>query len=369
MEDFLIATLYDYNRVMTENYLLHSWGKKPEQKKAEKKYNHWYYEKFKDRWKTKYNKGQSRSIGSSSKVVPSGKSGSLEGPAYDYTTTSSTEPHKDKQRSTATKLTNALQIGAKALIGGGAIALGAKIVGAGMLAAAASPVAAGLAIAAGVGVTGYGALKAISAGSRVAKAIAAEIRNASYDKHREKEPIDPKSGFHMKDQNLSPEEDIKRCNPKNQNFDSGTKNNCVLCSVTYDLRRRGLDVEAKEADTGYQVRDIDRWYDGAEKWKIGNTKDGKTMSQEALYENIETFKNIPEKANSSGIIVVTWGSTGSGHAMHYEVKNGELIISDPQTGKIYNNYKKVLKKCSEVSMIDLTNATPKYDQIRKECCV
>ena len=363
MDDFLITTLYEYNRISAEDYLRHSWGKKPEQKKAEKKYNHWYYEKFKDRWKTKYNKDNgSKSVGSSSKAESNSRS-KLNGPAYDYTTESSTSPHKDSSKSFATKMTAAINLGMNAIIGGGAIAYGVKLTSAGVLTA--NP----LLTAAGVGVTAYGAVRAISAGSKATKAIISEIKNASYDRHREKEPIDPKSGFHKKDQNLSPEEDIKRCNPKNQNFDSGTKNNCMLCSVTYDLRRRGLDVEAKEADYGYNVKDIDRWYNGVEKYQIGNTKDGKTVSQDALVDNIEAFKKMPGKNKSSGLIVVTWSKNGGGHAMHYEMKDGEFVISDPQSGKIYKDYKKVLRNCSEASILDLSSAEPNYDQIRKECCV
>jgi hypothetical protein len=111
MDDFLIATLYEYNRCMAEDYLSHSWGKKPEQKKAEKKYNHEYYEKFKNKWKTKYYHYEKKLRDGAAKIFDSKKQSSAKasvgaskksdsgskysGVAYDYTTATKSSPHLD----------------------------------------------------------------------------------------------------------------------------------------------------------------------------------------------------------------------------------------------------------------------------------
>lgn len=355
MDDFLITTLYEYNRISAEDYLLHSWGKKPEQKKAEKKYNHWYYEKFKDRWKTKYNKGQSGSIGSSSKTVngESSQPRKYSGVAYDYTTTTKKTPHLDTEAvDRSKKLTRAIKIGAEALIGVGGVLGGAALMT--VLPSIGAPLATA------------GAYFAYSAGSKIVKGIVGEIKNKRYKEQREKEPIDPKTGFHVKTERLSPEQDIQRVNPQHYDLDDGTKNNCMLCSVSYDLRRRGYDVQANRADSGYNIQDIARWYKGAEVIPIKNTSDGKSIDNNKIVSDFEdAVKKQGEGA--SGIITVEWTSNGGGHAMHYEYRDGQIYISDPQTGKIYKNPKDVLKLTSGASIIRLDNKEVNWKAV-KECC-
>lgn len=205
-------------------------------------------------------------------------------------------------------------------------------------------------------------------GSKVVNGIVGEIKNKQYQKQREKEPIDPKTGFHVKQENLSPPEDVKRVNPQHYDLDDGTKNNCMLCSVTYDLRRRGYDVQANRADTGYNINDISRWYKNTEVVPIFNSADGSVanIDPDLIVKNFETaVKNQGEGA--SGIITVEWSKSGSGHAMHYEYRNGRVYISDPQTGEIYSNSKDVLQYTSGASIVRLDNKEVNWKAV-KECC-
>lgn len=371
MDDFLITTLYEYNRCMAEDYLSHSWGKKPEQKKAEKKYNHEYYEKYKNKWKTKYyhyekklrdgaakifdSKKQSSakaSIGASKK---SGSGSKYSGVAYDYTTTTKSSPHLDTNAvDKAKKMTRALKIGAEAVIGIGGLIGGAALT-------TVLPYT-------GVSVMAASAALTYSAGSKITKAIVGEIKNKKYQKQREKEPIDPKTGFHVKQENLSPEEDIKRVNPQHYDLDDGTKNNCMLCSVTYDLRQRGYDVQANRADTGYNIQDLTRWYKNAEVTPVPNIPNATLpeLNSSLIASNFEKIVQ-DQGEGASGIITVEWAKSGSGHAMHYEYRNGKVYISDPQTGKIYSNPEDVLQYTSGASIVRLDNKEVNWKAV-KECC-
>ena len=353
MDDFLITTLYEYNRISAEDCLLHSWGKKPEQKKAEKKYNHWYYEKFKDKWKTKYNKN---GIGASSDTraehVPKNPK-RYTGVAYDYVSKSSSDPHLDMKSVDITKkITRALKIGAEAVIGIGGFIGGAALT-------TVIPTA-------GIGMMTASAAITYNAGSKIVNGIVGEIRNTKYKKQREKEPIDSKTGFHVKTENLSPEEDIKRVNPQVNDLDAGTKNNCMLCTVSYDLRRRGYDVQANKADTPYYINDISRWYKNAQAVPIKNSYDGTNIDSGMIMTNFEDA--VKKQGNgASGIIVVEWSSNGGGHAMHYEYRDGKIYLSDPQTGKIYNDPRKILKKSSGASIMRLDDKEVNWETV-KECC-
>lgn len=379
MDDFLITTLYEYNRCMAEDYLSHSWGKKPEQKKAEKKYNHEYYEKYKNKWKTKYyhyekklrdgaakifdSKKQSSakaSVGASKKSVDgSDQPKRYSGVAYDYVSTTKSTPHLDTEVVDKTKkMTRAMKIGAEAITGIGAIAGGIAL---GMVGAPILATAGAFAVGAGLGLT-------MMSGAKIVDGIVGEIKNKKYQKQREKEPIDPKTGFHVKQENLSPAEDIKRVNPQNKDLDDGTKNNCMLCSVTYDLRQRGYDVQANRADTGYNIQDLTRWYKNPEVEAVPNSPTGKLedIDSSLIASNFETLvKNQGEGA--SGIVVVEWQKSASGHAMHYEYKNGKVWISDPQTGEIYSNPKEILQYTQGASIVRLDNQEVNWKAV-KECC-
>lgn len=365
MDDFLITTLYEYNRISAEDYLLHSWGKKPEQKRAEKKYNHWYYEKFKDRWKTKYNKNTSSKAGSAQadysdsprkrEYTITTQPKHYTGSAYAYRIKTTSEPHLDsKSVDVAKKMTRALKIGADAVIGIGGLIGGAALM----------PIVPAL----GVGAMVIGAAHTYSAGKKIASGIIGEIKNKKYQQQREKEPIDPKTGFHVKTEKLSPEEDIKRVNPQFNDLDAGTKNNCVLCSVTYELRKRGYDVQANRADEGYGMSDLSRWYKDVTVTPLHNSlnDEGKVIDSHRIEEDFE-YRVKQQGEGASGILWVEWNKNGSAHAMHYEYRDGKIYINDPQTGTIYDNPHKVLKMTSGASIIRLDDKEVNWDGV-KECC-
>jgi hypothetical protein len=190
-------------------------------------------------------------------------------------------------------------------------------------------------------------------------AATAELRKKLAEHRKSKEPIDPKSGFHVKsDANASKIDDMKNVNPGFTDLSDNTKNNCMLCTTTYDLRRRGYDVTAEEVRSGYQTGDVKRWYPDAEIHKVKN------------YSTVDELINNTEKAISKqgdgarGNIMVTW-QQGGGHSMAYEVENGKVVIYDCQTGTRYENAGDILKYTNTVSYARLDNVEPDYDKIKE----
>ena len=73
--------------------------------------------------------------------------------------------------------------------------------------------------------------------------------------------IDPTTGFRLIDKPESDDKLLQRINPgrikflnsfyKNKEIINGSSQNCMLCTTTYELRKRGFDVHAGYSTTGY----------------------------------------------------------------------------------------------------------------------
>jgi len=199
-------------------------------------------------------------------------------------------------------------------------------------------------------------LKKIKIGKRfsredIAQRKLEEIRNSK------KGPIDEKTGFHLKTKNMTAEEDIKHVNPVHSNSNN-TNNNCVYCSATYEVRRRGYDVTANLSSKPMNGRaEIHKMFPKA---KVNNidpynliSKNGSSINPQIgdlnkakKYEDLASngdnreyakivINNLSKEKNSRGCLHVSWGF-GGGHAINYEVKNGNVRIFDGQNGKIYS---------------------------------
>lgn len=383
-------------------YLQHGWGTDAASKLKQKIYNSKYYDKYKNLWKTKYyhyeKKGRKttedikdtlskglKSYGENWKRGAQSISNGLSnlkkrnaqatsknstsaaqnqnasnrrysGVAQDFTSTSSNQSHTYSafQEFVADFISNGrkTRLIRNTIMGSAGIMAGAKLISVGTLTANPFLVAGGAALAA------IGTVKALSAGKTVTEAVVAEVKASNIEKRKEAEPIDKKSGFHINTQNLSEEENLKAVNAKYKNLDLGTKNNCVLCSVTYELRQRGLDVTANTADQGYYMSDVNRWFPDAEAESIPPSEfQGDDFKK----------KCIAQGDGASGIVMVSW-KKGGGHAMHYKVKNGKVIISDGQSSQVYDDISKLTPYIEDISLIRLDNQEPDYDAIRKEVC-
>lgn len=200
---------------------------------------------------------------------------------------------------------------------------------------------------------------AASAGIDISKA---KRFNKQCEKEREEAPIDKKSKLKMKTKDLTREEDAKRVNPSRKldaykGVGSGSNNNCVNCTMTYEMRRRGYEVQAKMSMTGRNGADVGKsYFKGAKKVSVQEApKFNKNDQDEFIrYYNKEeplaragrnkalaakTIESIKKNSppGSRGQICVRW-DRNCGHSMAYEVTaDGKLNIIDGQIGKVYND--------------------------------
>lgn len=205
-------------------------------------------------------------------------------------------------------------------------------------------------------------------------AASAKHKVNSYMKNREKNStLDESTGLYMKhDGEYSDKQDLAAVNPGFKNFNSNTKNNCMLCTTTYDLRQRGYDVTAQLDSQGYNFGDLKRWYPKAKFEKSTRVNsDGSVMKRKDYINN--TINMIQKQGDGARGNLMVWfakgwdGSGGGGHSMVYEVRGDKVIIKDGQTGKVYKNPQKILAMTDASSFARLDNIDPDMKRIKAEC--
>lgn len=201
----------------------------------------------------------------------------------------------------------------------------------------------------------------------------ANHKEKKFKKEREKNPIDKKTGFHKKTTEMTADEDMERVNPAFKNWDQNTKNNCTLCTMAYELRRRGYDVQARKATKGYDANDLVKdWYKNS-KPKItegsmsnqdifdaiekGEAPTIKKENQDRMIQNtLSTVKK--QKDGARGQLAIVWDQSISGHSVSYAVEKGEMTIYDTQSNEKFVGDKaceKYLRKTSQVYVTRLDN--------------
>lgn len=121
----------------------------------------------------------------------------------------------------------------------------------------------------------------------------------------------------------SADDDMKAVNPLYKEGGMDARNNCVLCSVTYDMRRRGYDTCAKLTKNPTHFPEIMKEVYG-EYPDMGNSGD-------PTFADVEKKMLSQYKDKTRGIMVVS-GAFG-GHAIAFEVEDRQVIIRDAQSGK------------------------------------
>lgn len=213
--------------------------------------------------------------------------------------------------------------------------------------------------------------------ARGGQAVAASIKTKKVEKIRAKSKVDKKTGLHLKESEMTEKEDMNMINPSFANFDRNTKNNCMLCTTAYDMRRRGYEVSANKASVGYEEKDALKWYNGAKLEKsVPYSKNDKYTTRlktsagatfglnRGITSKVE--KDLLKQGNGArGNLMMTWDYNGNGHSVVYEVVNNKVILRDCQTGKIYNNPATLLNRSVGASYIRLDNIQPNYKNIKE----
>ncbi|MBP5596085.1 MAG: hypothetical protein J6Y02_11935 [Pseudobutyrivibrio sp.] len=199
---------------------------------------------------------------------------------------------------------------------------------------------------------------------RGGQALSAKAKENAAAKRLADLETDKESGLKLKDHETTPEEDMKLTNPGYHNFNSNTKNNCVLCSTAFELRRRGYDVIAEKAGVGYQPEDYIKWFKGA---TFNFHSDDHAGGEMPLYPNRKKSQELLAYAKDNilsqgegarGYFSAYW-SPYAGHSMAYEVKNGNVVIYDAQCGKKWP-IEKITKMSVDVGYTRLDDKEPNW---------
>lgn len=211
-------------------------------------------------------------------------------------------------------------------------------------------------------------INAVFLGVDAVKSAVAKHKTDSYMKGREeKSTLDPETGLYMKKEGAYDDKaDLAAVNPGFMNMNSNSKNNCVLCTTTYDMRKRGYDVSAQLDSEGYNWADIKKWYPDA---KVEHTsrrnEQGMGISQkEYLQRTIDNLQKQPDGARGNFFMLFTGGG---GHSIAYEIQNGKVIFKDGQTNTVYTKPEKILSMTIANSYARLDNCAPNLDLIKKQC--
>lgn len=175
------------------------------------------------------------------------------------------------------------------------------------------------------------------------------------------------------------DEDMSLINQKYDKtpYDYAYNTNCAYCTVAYDLRRRGFDVEAgpmqvssnnlTKNDKGIEDTTIIPTTDNIRKWyPNAETINGKDLIKNVhemmeittpfpqasmITDKLPKEKKLPHPIRQSralkeaekklisygdgarGMFNVYWSAGGSGHSMAWEVQNGKVFVIDAQTNE------------------------------------
>lgn len=212
-------------------------------------------------------------------------------------------------------------------------------------------------------------LNVLTLGVRATQTAIANSKVKSFMKKREQlDDVDPKTGLYLKHEGQYTEkEDLAAVNPGFKNMNSNTKNNCMLCTTTYDLRQRGYDVTARLDSIGYNMKDLKRWYPNAKMERTSRFgEDGKGISQkEYVARSINNLLKQGDGARGNMMVLFT---TGGAHSIVYEVRNGSVVFKDGQANVVYRSPEKVLNVTTGNAYARLDNIKPDYKKIKQECC-
>lgn len=134
--------------------------------------------------------------------------------------------------------------------------------------------------------------------------------------------------YAIKDRTMTEEEDMAEINEK---YNQGVEyqNNCYSCTIAYDMRRRGYDVEAIPDPDGDFFLDYRQAYINPKTKSYTENMDADTMAK-TLISDLKA-----EGEGARGNLGVQWlPQFGGGHSMAWEVQNGKVIIRDNQTNEI-----------------------------------
>lgn len=186
------------------------------------------------------------------------------------------------------------------------------------------------------------------------------------------------SDLKVKTEGYTNEEDMNLINPKYHTLTYDYSMNCSYCTAAYDMRQRGFDVEAAPInlykDDSTNIYELASWYKDTDVKSCDEINEMLTADF-PYYKDGKMVEYNPQKASdilesqlkeygegSRGFLCLYWAN-GGGHAVAWEVENGEVVIRDCQTNKVVETIDYISLSCD----IDYfrTDNLELSDEIRK----
>ena len=147
------------------------------------------------------------------------------------------------------------------------------------------------------------------------------------------------NGLKLLARNESRKDSMEKVNPKGHSLiyslahpnDLDYRMNCTNCTVAYELRRRGYDVEAQPNTNGRLLVHTPNVFPGATRRELFNwnsDSDPSTREQQAE----QKILSLGDGARGE-LLMTFW--YGGGHSVHFENKNGNVIVTDAQVNQTY----------------------------------
>ena len=195
-------------------------------------------------------------------------------------------------------------------------------------------------------------------------------RDRANKKRQANEKTDPKTGFKLKNYPMTADQDMACVNPHFHNLDENTKQNCVMCTSTFELRRRGYDVTAKKTVSGFDNEDFKVWFPKAQLKQIGPNPTFENCKRYTHTRNVQFEQDIVNEMLSQGdgargAMNIAWRGSMSGHSLAYEVHDGKVTVYDTQCNKKYDKPIKILKHAYQGTVIRLDKSPINTKMIRE----
>lgn len=185
---------------------------------------------------------------------------------------------------------------------------------------------------------------------------------------------DEATGFYKKkSKKTSIEDDASKVNPRfeesKKKGDSKYTTNCMMCTSTYEMRRRGYEVEVQPRDPSIRTPEtaVKRWFPDAK------VKTFKPSGDDQYYKDYNAMKKQAKKEilsqgeGARGNLMVQWQGAYSGHSVYYEVRNKKIVVIDAQCNRVLPNSDMIFDRASQISVARLDNVDFDPKKI-KECC-
>lgn len=188
------------------------------------------------------------------------------------------------------------------------------------------------------------------------KQIVHNAKIMAFKLNRVFDDTDSKNGLPKIRKEESKEDTLQKVNPSKGSHLASSGNNCCLCTIAYDMRRRGYDVIAN------QHAPINLLYDiSAEdvSWMYGFPKETKTGSASGLEKALSK-----QPDGSRGAAFCTWGNGTGGHVVAYEIEKGKPVLYDGQSGTRYSKVSKLFNDVKDTSFIRLDDKEPNYNFVK-----